>query len=146
MLDRIWHLRGSIPLSVNSSDAVVFDRLAKALSKQQKSIASRDHSSLDFDGPLITFGGNWHTLVIYDRGRFEIERGPNHAVLRYDLRSLHAFFFCLGAGALFAGIALPEGWAAGLRMGLLAIGWLYGMNLILAVLRVPGWLQRAIAP
>lgn len=146
MLDFIWHLRGSAALGNAPTDEVL-DGLARLLEKQRKPVIERGTDYLVFDHPLWSgyFGRNWLAMVIYDRGIFWIEQREGERRLRYDLRSLHGFLFCLFAAvaAFFFGL-LGDGWAHGLKFGALAFGWLYGMNLLLALARVPSSIEQAL--
>ena len=146
MLDFIWHLRGSVALGTIPVDEVL-DGLARLLEKQRKPVIERGTDYLVFDHPLWAgyFGPNWLAMVIYDRGIFWIEQSSDGRRLRYDLRSLHGFLFCLFAAvaAFFFGL-LGGGWVIGLKFGAIAFGWLYGMNILLALARVPRSIEKAV--
>jgi hypothetical protein len=147
MLDFIWHFRGSVPLGPSSSDMAVLERVAAALRRQRKPISRRGPDFITFDSPLFSdfFTPNWLELVIYDRGRVWIEKTAGGRRLRYDLRSLHGFVLCLAAAFVAAVMGLAgSDPTEGLKMGAIAFGWLYGMNIFLAAVRVPGVFQRAV--
>jgi hypothetical protein len=148
MLIFLWHLRGSVPLESENSNTVTLDRIEQLLAKQWKSVSERGSDYLVFDDPLWRnpFGPNWLAMVIYDRGRFWIEQEPRGRRLRYDLRSLHGMIFCLFAAftAFFLGMA-NDGLPGGLHYAVGAFAWLYGMNILLALLRVPPSIRRATA-
>jgi len=131
---------------MTSNDAVL-DGLERLLDEQQKAVTDRGQRDLVFDDPLWSnpFGPNWLAMVIYDRGNFWIEQGPHGRRLRYDLRSLHGFIFCLlGSLMFFAfGYAGGGGFLGGMKFAAIAFGWLYGMNILLALLRVPPKVRRA---
>jgi hypothetical protein len=149
MFDWLWHLRGSVPLSAMAASETVIERVAVALKKQRKSVSRRGEGFIEFDEPLwrAFFVPNWLTLVIYDRGRIWIDDGPSGRRLRYDVRSLHAFIFCVGAAVLVTTImSADRRIRAGAPFGLFAFGWLYGMNILLAFLRAPGFFLRAVQP
>jgi hypothetical protein len=143
-LDWLWHMRGSVPLPAHASRQAVLNRVAAAFERERKRVERID-GAVTFDSPLFSdiMSPNWLTLVIYDHGRAWIdERG---VTLRYDVRSLHGFIFCLCAAALFAGIGGMRhdvGQAAG--CALFAFAWLYGGNMVLAIFRVPGLFRRAV--
>jgi hypothetical protein len=147
MLDFIWHLRGSVALDRIGSNDAALDRVERLLDKQQKSMIERGADYISFDDPLWSnpFGPNWLAMVIYDRGRFWIEQGLGGRTLRYDLRSLHGFVFCLFAAftAFFFGLA-GDGLLGGLKFAVGAFAWLYGMNILLALGRVPSAIRNAI--
>ena len=148
MLDFAWHLRGSVNLKDADANDVVLDRLEQLLTKQGKGDRQRGIDRLAFNDPLWGnfFGPNWLAMVIYDRGQFWIEYGINGRSLRYDLRSLHGMVFCLFAAlvAFFFGLAGGGLWG-GLTLAAGAFVWLYGMNILLAVFRVPSAIHRAVA-
>jgi len=146
MFDTLWHLRGSVGLeSVADGDAL--DRVEALLEKQRKGVSERGADYVAFDDPLWSdpFGPNWLAMVIYDRGRFWIEQGFDGRQLRYDLRSLHGMVFCLFAAlmAFFFGLA-GDGVSGGLKFAVGALVWLYGMNILLALVRVPSTIRNAV--
>ncbi len=147
MLDFVWHLRGSIGLDDVGSNAVALDRVEQLLDRQRKTVSERGWDYLAFDDPLWRnpFGANWLAMVIYDRGRFWIEQGTHGRKLRYDLRSLHGLVFCLFATfiAFFIGLA-DDGVVRGLTIAAGAFAWLYGMNIVLALARVPSGIRKAV--
>jgi len=147
MLDAAWHLRGSVPLAAVGSDAVALDRVEQLLDRQFKIVTERGSDSLLFDDPLWRnpFGGNWLAMAIYDRGRFWIERAPQGRRLRYDLRSLHVMVFCLiAAAAAFAFVCAGGEVFLAIRIAAGAFAWLYGMNILTAVLRAPPTIRDAV--
>lgn len=147
MLDLLWHLRGSVALDSVGSNAAALDRVEQLLERQRKSVSERGSDYLIFDDPLWSnpFGPNWLAMVIYDRGRFWIEQGLHERRLRYDVRSLHGMVFCLFAAftAFFFGLA-DDGLSGGLKFAAGAFAWLYGMNILLALVRVPSAIRKAV--
>ena len=116
------------------------------LEQQKKPVALREASQLTFDAPLWedVLSSGHYAMVIYDQGRFWIDQGLSGRTIRYDLRSLHAFVFCmLGAAMFFVFGALAGGLLGGLKFAALAFGWVYGMNLLLALARVPWKIRKA---
>lgn len=147
VIENIWHLRGSTKLPPDASDDAIIGRLETFLAKQHKPIVEQGESSIGFSSPLWEdlLTPNWLALVIYDEGRFWIEKGLEGRCLRYDLRSLHGLIFCLvGASMFFAFVSFFEGVAAGARVALLAFAWLYGANMVLAWVRIPLAIRRAV--
>ena len=147
MLDFVWHLRGSVRLDSMTSNEAALDRLERLLDQQRKSVRDRGQKDLVFDDPLWSnpFGPNWLAMVIYDRGKFWIEQRPDGRVVMYDLRSLHGMVFCLLGGLMFFVFgALVGGLSEGLKFAAIAFAWLYGMNILLALLRIPPKIRRAI--
>lgn len=147
MLDFVWNLRGSVALGTTDTDEAVFDRLERLLEKQRKKSHQRHPEYLAFDYPLFSdlFAPNWLAMIIYDRGRFWIEQRLDERRLRYELRSLHLLIFCMLAAALafLFGLA-SSGLLVGLSMATGAFAWLYGMNILLALVRVPNAIHKAI--
>lgn len=146
MADFLWHLRGSVGIDSAISNADALLRIRSMLEKQRKPVSSTDSNCLSFNSPLWTdwFGPNWLAMVIYDRGRFCIEQVNGVRTVRYDLRSLHGFIFCLVAAGLFFCVSLSNGTENAARIAALAFGWLYGMNLVLAYLRIPRLIRRTL--
>ena len=147
MLDSVWHLRGSVRLDGVGSNDIALTRVEQLLESQRKSVSERGPDYLVFDHPLWRdpFGPNWLAMVIYDRGRFWIEQTLHGRRLRYDLRSLHGMVFCLFAAltAFFFGLA-GDGLSGGLKFAAGAFAWLYGMNILLALVRVPSSIRKAL--
>lgn len=147
MLDFIWHLRGSIRLDGAGSDAAVLDRVEQLLARQRKGVSERSSEHLAFDDPLWRdpFGPNWLAMVIYDRGRFWIGQSFHGRELHYDLRSLHGMVFCLFAALFFSFFGfVGNGLSGGIKFAAIAFAWLYGMNLLLALVRVPSAVRKAV--
>lgn len=147
MFDTLWHLRGSVDLESVAADGRTLDRVERFLEKQRKGVSERGTDYVAFDDPLWSgpFGSNWLAMVIYDRGRFWIEQGLDGRRLRYDLRSLHGMVFCLFAAFMAFSFGLAgDGVSGGLKFGAGAFAWLYGMNILLAVLRVPSAIRKAV--
>lgn len=147
MFDVLWHLRGSVRLKSLAADGDALDRVEHLLIKQRKGVSERGADYLAFDDPLWNnpFVPNWLVLVIYDRGRFWIEQGPDGTRLHYDLRSFHAMVLCLFAAimAFFFGLA-EGGISEGLNFAAGAFAWLYGMNILLTLVRVPRAIRKAV--
>ncbi len=147
MIDAVWHLRGSVPLDPLIGNETALDRIERLLDEQWKPIAERGTDFVAFTDPLWgKFSPNWLAMVAYDQGVFWIAQGPEGRHLRYRLRSLHGFIFSLfvSVGAFILG-CVGAGVATGLVLGGLAFGWLYGMNLLLALIRVPSLIERTVA-
>ena len=147
MFDSMWHLRGSVSLVGAGSDDAVLDHLETLLERQRKGVSERGEDYLVFNDPLWSdpFGPNWLAMVIYDRGRFWIDHSLGGRRLRYDLRSLHGMVFCLFGALMFFLFGLAGGGlAGGLKYAAGMFAWLYGMNILLALGRVPSAIRRAI--
>lgn len=85
-------------------------------------------------------------MVIYDEGRFWIDDGENGSFLKYDLKSLNGFIFCLfGAGMFFVFVlAASRDVSLGVKIATFTFCWLYGMNMLLAWLRIPRAIREAV--
>ena len=145
MLDFLWHLRGAVPLDGEASNEVTLDRVQDLLERQRKPVALRDANQITFESPLWEdlISSGHYALVIYERGRIWIDQGFSGRTLRYELRSLHTFVFCLLAAAMFFVFgSLEDGLIGGLKLAALAFGWVYGMNLLLALVRVPSKIRK----
>ena len=146
-VDSLWHLRGSELASGAQSDEEIIERIGQLLEGQRKPVSFQGSDWIEFDSPLWEdlFGGNWLTLVIFDRGRIWVERGLDGRRLRYELRSLHGFIFCLAGAAMFFAVGAADGDVGqGLKFAGLAFGWLYGGNIALALMRVPHLFGRVV--
>lgn len=147
MLDFGWHLRGSVPLRGQGPSVTALDSVERMLESQRKTVSERGPNYLVFNDPLWSnlFGPNWLAMVIYDHGRFWIEQSVEGQRLRYDLRSLHGMVFCLFVALmiLFFGLAGSDLFGS-IRYAAGAFAWLYGMNIALALVRVPTVIRKAV--
>jgi|TARA_R110002124_G_scaffold224237_2_gene389617 hypothetical protein len=146
LIDVLWHLRGSVSLERSSGDEAVLGALKRFLVKKYKPVTSQGPDHLTFDAPLLdSFFHGQSALTIYDRGHFRIVHGSSGRRLHYDLRSLHGMVFCLyGAAVCFAFGTLADSLRFGAELAALAFGWLYGGNLLLAVVRVPFAIRKSV--
>lgn len=151
--DFLWRLRGSVELSDTMSDDMTIDRLNGLCERQLKNVTGRESDSIVFYEPLWAgifrskgyIGSNLLALVIFERGQFSIVRDSSGRHLRYELESLHGFIFCLSATILFFAIGVgSNGLLGGVELAALVFGWLYGMNILLALFRIPGTIRRAV--
>lgn len=148
MLDSIWCLRGSVPLNQASSNKATFDGLEHLLNRQRKTIRTRTADEIAFDDQLWRsfFGPNWLAMIMFDRGRFWIESSPAGKKLQYELRSLHAAIFCSCGSLMFLLFGLANGGLlSGLKFAIAVFSWVYGMNVVLAYIRVPSAIERVAA-
>jgi len=152
MIHLLWHLRGSVPLDAATSNEAALDRVAAMLEDvalDHVAPVSDDDMPVTERGPdFVAFTplvGRWHALAMYDRGRVWIDRGRDSRVLRYDLRGLHGFILCLFLGILVFCFGSTQGIAQGIKVGALVFGWLYGVNLLIAIVRVPSLFRRTVA-
>jgi hypothetical protein len=149
-LSILWHMRGSGRIAADQSNEAVLQRLEAMLDRQRKPIIFPDYpnvNKLTFDDPLWShlMWPNWLAMVIFDRGEFWIEEENGNRAVRYQLRSLHLLLLCVFAAVTFTLAGLhSNGPLGGLKFGAMAFGWLYGVNILLAILRVPFKIQSAI--
>ncbi len=143
----LWHLRGSVVLDGGPSNEAALRRVKRLLKQQQKPVSEEGADFVAFYQPLWRdWGGpNWVALVLFDRGRFWIEYGVNRRWLRYDLRSLHSVILSafVAVVVFIAGFA-DGGPMRGMQWSVGAFAWLYGVNLLLAAIRVPLAVRRAL--
>ena len=147
MWDFLWHMRGSAHLRGEQSNQEVLDGIEALLKRQRKPLSKRSSNEVIFNSPLWQsyLGPNWLAMVVYDHGRIGIDQHTNDRVLRYDLRSLHGFVFCLlGAVMFFAFGVAVGGLIKGISYAAFAFGWLYGMNMVLAWARIPRMIRNAV--
>ena len=150
MLGFIWHLRGSISLDGIRASADVLDRVEALLAYQGKIVADRGADHLNFGSRpwRESFDSDSRTdaLSIFDRGRFWIEPGVIGESLNYDLNCFWSFVICLSLAAVFFAINLRvEGNVVeARRWALSAFGWLYGANVLIALVRAPRCIRRAV--
>ena len=144
----IWHLRGSVALGAAVKDEDALNAIERLLAKQRKLVTERSPDAIGFDQSFwrSLFGPNWLAMVIYGRGRFWIERGPAGRRLLFDLSSLQVFVICLLAATVFYFVGLQSNFQTGVTLSIFSFSWLYGMSVLLALIRVPGTVRAAISP
>jgi hypothetical protein len=143
ILDFAWHLRGSIKPRNDVSDEVVLDRVQDMLEAQGKG-PERGTNSVIFENAMSGFWMSWRATSIYDGGRFWIDHHRSGRRLRYKLRSFQVFVFCTVAALFFFFFGLLGGVQNGLKFGAIAFAWVYGMNVALALIRVPALIRRTV--
>lgn len=160
MWDRIWHLRGAIPIADAVSDEVAVKRIVSFLSAHRKPVVQQDKSNVSFkyaswDEPIFKTGAAFvmSAITVHDEGRFWIERRPEGRTLRYDLGSYHglilslfgaAMFFLFGfVGSLSGGDFWIAFWLA-VKLAVFAFAWGYGGNMLWARLSVPRALRKLL--
>ena len=148
MLDFLWHLRGSITLAKVYLDAVTLDRVELLLKKERKEVIERGSGYLVFNAP---FWGDpndiaWFPMRIYGCCRFWIEQGIHENRLRYDLSSLRILIYWLFIASIGFWLVLTDDSLAGaLKTAASAFAWFYGVSILLALLRVPPAIRKAVA-
>ena len=100
VIERIWRVRGDVPIDPAMSPAQAFARIAPLLDTPGTTIAS--------DGEALTYTKRnpaaQDKLATFTRGRLRVERSGAGAVLHFDLFS-HALLLCFLAPLLFLGFA-----------------------------------------
>jgi hypothetical protein len=144
VINWLWHMRGSIPLVKKLSDEEFSDRVSNALALQLKSVSEISEQHVAFDDPIWCnpFTPNWYVLVMFDKGVVWIESTNEGSLIRYDLRSLHMVIVAIVVATFVAIATADQGFAISqLLFGFAAFCFLYGVNLIIALFRVPNWLR-----
>lgn len=100
LIDRIWRVRGEIPVDSSISPEEVFARLEPLL--------RNDRTALAVEGETLSYAKRnpaaQDKLATFNRGTFRIEPAGAGAVLRFDLFS-NALLLCFLAPLLFLGFA-----------------------------------------
>ncbi|MFC3173636.1 hypothetical protein ACFOD9_05165 [Novosphingobium bradum] len=148
MWNSIWHLRGSVELEPETTNEDALTQIESLLSGQMKVISSAGEDFIEFgDSWRFWFGPSNRGLAmaVYDQGRFQIDDRGAGKIVQYDLSSLTDFLFCLlGACVFFAFASAGSSLAYGAKIGTFAFAWLYGINMILARLRIPRAIRKAL--
>src|SRR5262249_13336036 len=109
----------------------------------------REATSVAFDVPLSShlIGPSWYALVPFEQGSFWIVQDSEGRLLHYDMRCLRGFVYCLFATALFFSIgslARYGGFALGLMLAAFIFGWLWGMSMLVTLVRVPRLIRKTV--
>lgn len=147
MPNPLWTLWGSLEVPPGIPPDELLDRVEDALAGHGKRVFDRD-------GPTVVFssyfwedalGFNRNALMLHDRGRLWLDGGGGTLRLRWEVRSLRLFLFCFALAAA-AGLLTGwhEGWREGADVALRALAWLYGLNLLVALFRVPRFFRRLL--
>ncbi|WP_330704461.1 hypothetical protein [Novosphingobium resinovorum] len=99
-IDRIWRVRGALPLEAPLSPAEAFDRL--------DDLFRAEGTTREIDGDTLTFAKKdplaQDRMAIYDRGTLRVAPAEGGAELRYDMHS-PSLLFCFALPFLFLAIA-----------------------------------------
>ncbi|MBU4196696.1 MAG: hypothetical protein KJ911_08110 [Alphaproteobacteria bacterium] len=146
IFDFLWRLRGTVSVAPTTANEAVLAEVERLLIRQGMFIARRGPENLSFTAPGAgLIGRNWRAMIMLDRGRFWISQSAKGRRLHYNLRSFNAMMFCLLGALMFLAVgAAAEGIARGLAFAALAFCWLYGMNMLLAVIRVSIAIRLAV--
>jgi len=138
-LNFVWHYRGRIVTRGNLGSDELLDCHEGMLVGQSKE-TSRGGDSVSFKVPipLLSGGSRWDAMALFDSGAFWLD-GPADdptAMVSFDLSCFWGFLFCLMPVAIGAVVGLndPE---QGAIIAIMGFGWLYGVNQILARIRIP---------
>jgi hypothetical protein len=99
-IDRIWHVRGSLPLDPALSPARAFDRLDPLFQTDGTTYAVT-HDTLEFRKKAPRAQDR---MAIFSHGTLRVARSEDGARLLYDLSS-STLLFCFALPFLFLGIA-----------------------------------------
>lgn len=101
LLDRVWHIDGSLPLPAGQSSAEALDRLDPLF--RQSGTTSQDRT-----GDTLVFSKNdaasQDRMAVFDSGILKVEEGAAGAVLRYRLTS-RILLFCFLLPLVFLAFA-----------------------------------------
>ena len=118
------------------------DRIEAALIAAQATTVDRHSNAVSFSANLFRMVGNWNILVQTDSGAIEIIPGaPTSVRYTFSCRKMlivtttmmvvMAFFVFLSEGISEAAIVFAGGWL-----------WLFGMNYLIAAIRLPLFVRR----
>jgi hypothetical protein len=125
----------------------VMARLVSALERERASEVVCDGNTVRFCGgirPGAIFS-SWNVLNTVSRGTISVSSGSN-ALVKYRLSFLGMFMF--STLILIAGwLVIPADKPALFRFGapLLLWFWVFGMNYVVASLRLPAFIRKAVA-
>jgi hypothetical protein len=100
IIDWIWHVRGSLPLTPGQTPDEAFDRLEPLFGEAGTSHTRRD-ATLTFTKKDQAAQDK---MAVFDHGELRIEESPTGPILRYRLNS-RALLLCFLAPLLFLGLA-----------------------------------------
>ena len=147
MPNPLWTLRGSLEVPPGMTPAEQLDRIENGIADLGKRVFDRD-------GPTIVYsswfwedalGINRNPLLVYDRGRLWLDGSGGTSRLRYELSSLRFLLLCFAiaaAAGLFIGSQV--GWRESAKVAFVGLAWLYGLNLLVALVRVPRFFRRLL--
>lgn len=105
---------------------------------------------LEFTANMLRLVGRWNVLLPIERGHLQWTIREDGLELHYRLRFLTQLILTtVLSGVLFASWMLIDGsrgWPSHLTFALLAWLWIFGWNVLIARLRFPHFLRRAVAP
>lgn len=142
-----WRVRGSEPIAAGTASEDVMARVEIMLDQNNKPYCFTDVLDRDriaFDDPLWRLKGNWYAMAAFDRGEFWIEEADGKRKLCYELRTLHAFVFCLCVCSTFFMIGVAQGSLQMVTFAVIGFFWVYGVNRILGAIRTHFAINRAI--
>ncbi|QLC22511.1 hypothetical protein HFP51_10150 [Parasphingopyxis sp. CP4] len=89
-------------------------------------------------------------MALYDKGSFWIAQDGGSRILRYELRSWYVFVSCLAISSIILSFGIGDlvhGQFEGLSIlgaALLFFGFMYGLNVAFAKVRVAAGIKRAV--
>jgi hypothetical protein len=131
---------GSISLPIDRSQPIRHEEflslIEAILDSKNANDVRRDGDTIWFRLPFLNRGWSWDIMIPYDSGRFDVDYGPNAIIVRYDLRVVRMLAITTTIAVVVGLLALNA------PVAVFAWAWLFGMNYVIAVVRMPGWLRR----
>jgi hypothetical protein len=143
------------------SPAVIVDRLRGMLMDAKASDVSTVVDTVEFKNVFFRLVWNWNILVPYEAGSFSVAAQGRGLEVRYDLSTrrmlrtvsgLVGFFAAIFVAGLVVPLATGEAGASETMQEIpnfailfvIAWLWLFGMNYIVAKMRMPSWLKDGL--
>ena len=138
-------ITGSIKLQAISPQQVsgVVASIVAALERERASNVSIIGNTISFRAGVFRFVSRWNVLVPVASGTLEVKAGaPGSIVFRFSCIQFLAIFTTI---VLILGLALPSevSTVSHLVIPLVAWLWLFGMNYLIAAIRLPSFVRRA---
>jgi len=158
----LW-LGGMFPVSVTGSIRLklgappsdrtvkaVVDRIVDMLDAASATEAWTENNQVRFKVSIFRLIWNWNILVPFNAGRFVVVPEDLSLVVRYSLSVLRMFLFVT---LILAALLVFFFWQStdrmeALRTDLPGLGlawlWLFGVNYLITMIRMPLWLRRGL--
>ncbi len=126
------------------------ERIADMLDEAAQTEAKVEGNEVRFKKVVMTGGSSWKILVPFNGGRFQVELEGMSIRVRYSLSTVHMLLIVtvlMGALAAWVGWTERTHGADGHVAAEMFVGgwlWLFGMNYLTAVIRIPLWLKRGL--
>src|SRR3569832_1686009 len=96
------------------------------------------------------WSGSWNILVPFDSGSLRIETEDTALRVRYRFSTVRMMLIITGMMAVLFALGLqhkinhPTDWQVTLKFAGIGWLWLFGMNYLIGMIRVPLWLKRGL--